>query len=84
MEKKIAIREAVCAVYDRKSGYYDPPFVARHVADAIRQFDIVRKDNKTKIGAHPEDFVLRHVGFYEFSSGTTENLDPQIDLCEGN
>lgn len=71
------------AVYDKKTGLFDPPFNVRHVGDAIRQWDIIRKDKETRIGKNPEDFDLFEVGTYEDETGVLNQLKPHTHLADG-
>ena len=73
----------VCSVFDKKTGLYEQPFVCRHVAEAIREWDIVRKNPETKFGKNPEDFDLIHVAHYDDSKSTFENLQPHYPLSSG-
>ena len=66
----------VVAVFDKKTGLYDPPFTCRHIGEAIRSWDVVRKDENSKIGKHPEDFDLFRVGYYY---DETAQLEPSLE-----
>lgn len=70
------------AVHDKKTGLYDNPFTVRHVGEAVREWDIVRKDPQTKFGKNPEDFDLFQIGEYDDELG---QLIPQkhIHLASG-
>ena len=41
------MKSPMLAVYDKKTGLYDNPFIVRHNGDAIREFDHLRKDTST-------------------------------------
>lgn len=71
------------AVYDKKTGLYDNPFIVRHNGDAIREFDHLRKDTNTKFGKNPEDFDLFQIGNYDAASGNVEILQPHTHLASG-
>lgn len=73
----------VLAVYDKKTGLFGQPFTVRHNGEAIREWDIVRKDSNTKFGKNPEDFDLYQVGNYYEETGFTENLQPATHLASG-
>lgn len=40
------MKTKLIAVYDKKTALFDNPFTVRHVGDAIREWDIVRKIQK--------------------------------------
>lgn len=73
----------VIAVFDKKLGVYERPFVVRMSGEAIREWDIVRKDTNTKIGKNPEDFDLFQIGTYDDELGTLENAQPKVHLATG-
>lgn len=73
----------VCAVFDKKSGLFDNPFTVRHVAEAVRQWDIVRKDPETKYGKNPEDFDLVNIAEFDVSKGAFKTLQPHRPLASG-
>lgn len=77
------MKKPVIAVYDKKIGLFDQPFIVRHNGEAIREWDIVRKDDKTKFGKNPEDFDLFQIGSYDEVTGTIENLQPHTHLASG-
>lgn len=78
------MKQPLIAVYDRKTNTYDNPFTVRHVAEAIRDWDMVSKDKNTKIGKNPEDFSLVQIGEYDLNTGLTENKLPHIHLTESH
>lgn len=63
------------AVFDKKTGLYDPPFVARHIGEAIREWEIVCKDTKTRYGLHNGDYELYHIGDFNEENGHIQKLD---------
>lgn len=67
----------VCAVFDKKTGLYENPFVVRHVGEATREWDLVVKNKDTKFGKNPEDFQLMELGTYDFTLGKFENITPR-------
>lgn len=74
---------SVCAVFDKKTGLFDRPFHVRHNGEAIREWDIVRKNPETKFGKNPEDFDLFQVAYYDDNSGDHETLTPHVHLASG-
>ena len=71
------------AVYDKKTGLYDNPFIVRHNGEAIRGFDHLRKDVNTKFGKNPEDFDLYQIGTYDAQTGNVELITPHTHLLSG-
>ncbi|AZL82940.1 hypothetical protein [Apis mellifera associated microvirus 61] len=65
------------SVFDKKTGLYSDPFFVRHLGDALRQWDIVRKNPDTKYGKNPEDFDLFTVGVFDDESGELIKEKPQ-------
>lgn len=74
---------SVCAVHDKKTGTYDAVFTTRHNGDAIRSWDVIRKDDKTKYGKHPADFDLYQIATFDDQSGQIEPLQPATHLASG-
>lgn len=77
------MKQNAIAVFDKKTALFDNPFFVRHNGDAIRQWDIVRKDETTKFGKNPEDFDLKQIGTYDDETGLFEILSPHIQLASG-
>lgn len=77
------MKKPVIAVYDKKIGLFDQPFTVRHNGEAIREWDIVRKNPETKFGKNPEDFDLFQIGNYDEVTGAFENLTPHTHLSSG-
>lgn len=77
------MKKPVIAVYDKKIGLFDPPFVARHKNEAVREWNVVIKNKETKFGKNPEDFDLFWIGEYDERTGNFENLQPHEHLASG-
>lgn len=75
--------QKVIAVYDKKTGLYGQPFTVRHNGEAIREWDLVRKDTNTKFGKNPEDFDLFQIAEYNDETGEMAPLKPAIHLASG-
>lgn len=73
----------VVAVFDKKMALYERPFTCRMTAEAIREWDMIRKDTSTKIGKNPEDFDLFQIGTYDDEQGTLESVIPKVHLATG-
>lgn len=67
----------VCAVYDRKIQLFDPPFSVRHVGEAIREYEVVKKNPETKFGKNPEDFELYKIGEYDEHTAALTAIKPE-------
>lgn len=68
------------AVYDKKIGLFDQPFTCRHVGDAIRDFDTVKKNQDTKFGKNPEDFEIYQIATYNEENGEITSIKPHLQL----
>lgn len=77
------MNQSVVAVFDKKTGLYDNPFTVRHVGEAIREWDIVRKDEKTKFGKNPADFDLFKIAEFDYQTGNIAPLAPHLHLASG-
>ena len=77
------MKTKLVAVFDKKTALFDNPFCVRHVGDAIREWDIVRKNSETKFGKNPEDFDLFQIGEYDDETGTLTTLSPHLHLSSG-
>lgn len=77
------LKQPMIAVRDLKTGLFDRPFTVRHTAEAIREWDIVRKDPQTKFGKNPADFDLFHIADYEDATGHISPCIPPLHLASG-
>lgn len=73
----------VLAVFDKKTATYGQPFTVRHVGEALRDWDHLRKDSETKFGKNPEDFDLFQTATYNEEFGAFQNLTPPVHLASG-
>lgn len=73
----------LCAVYDKKTGLYDTPFTVRHIAEAIREWDVVKKNENTKFAKHPEDYDLFQIGTFDYQTAQLTTLTPHTHLAGG-
>lgn len=67
------MKQPICAVFDKKSGLFDQPFVVRHAAEATREWEVVKKMADTKYGKNPEDYELFQIGTWEYATGQFTN-----------
>lgn len=77
------MKKPVVAVFDKKIALYETPVIVRHNGEAIREFEILRKDTNTKFGKNPEDFDLFQIANYDETTGQYENLSPATHLISG-
>lgn len=68
----------IVALFDKKVGMYEKPGFARHLGDALRDYEHLRKDVNTKIGKNPEDFDLWKLGTYDDETGEFINDRQQL------
>lgn len=77
------MKQPMISVYDRKTNLYDRPFTIRHLGEAIREWDVIRKDTNTRIGKNPEDFCLRKIGEFDDDTGEITSIKPHLDIADG-
>lgn len=66
------------AVLDKAVPVYAQPFFTRSIGEAIRSFSDACKDDKIPFRAHPEHYVLFHIGWYDDAEGVLEPLPPKM------
>lgn len=76
------MKKTICSVYDIKTKEFDQPFAVRHLADAIREFQIIAKNPQTKWGKNPEDFSLYAIGEFDDESGQLLSSSPHTLLSQ--
>ncbi len=59
----------VFAIFDKKAKMYASPYFLPEDAQAIRAFGDLVTDPKSSIFAHPEDFSLYRLSFFDDCSG---------------
>lgn len=68
--------EKLYSIYDKICGEYNPPFVCKNMATAIRNMRDSLKDAKQSIIAmHPEDYVLYEIGTFDKDTGLVLHCD---------
>lgn len=77
------MQQAVCAVKDKKTALYDNIFNVRHPGEAIRQFELLKKNPETKFGKNPEDFDLYQLAWYNDTTGEIKEISPATQLTSG-
>lgn len=81
--KELRMKKPIVAVYDKKIGLFDQPFVCRHKNEAVREWGIVKENKETKYGKNPEDFELYWIAEFDESTGQFENLQPHEHIASG-
>lgn len=76
--------QPICAVYDKKTGSFEPPFTCKHVGEAIREWEVITKDEKTKFGKFPNDFELYQIGTFDYNTAEIHTLKPHTHLMGGS
>lgn len=67
--------EYLFSVYDVICGEYNPPFVCKNMATAVRNMKDSFKDAKQSIIAmHPEDYVLVQIATFDKNTGVVTYL----------
>ena len=68
--------EYLFSVYDKICEEYNPPFVCKNMATAIRNMRDSLKDAKQSIIAmHPSDYILVQIGTFDKDTGIVSYLD---------
>lgn len=69
--------EGMYSVYDKVCQEYNPPFVCKNLATAIRNMKDSLKDTRQSIIAmHPEDYLLVEIGYFDKALGLLLPSDP--------
>lgn len=69
-------------VYDTKAEVYFPPFAARHVAEAVRQFADLVANPQSALAKHPGDYRLLLCGEFHQDTGIVVALRDGVQLIE--
>lgn len=83
MTLKPLLVKPLCAVYDKKTGLFDPPMITRHVGEVIREIQLLYKNKETKFGKNPEDFDLYQIGTFNEETGEITMQTPHVHLASG-
>ena len=78
-QERNPLSQAVFAVYDCKAACFNAPFLYRNVAEAIRAF-VHAGAGTGPMAAHPADFTLFHLGWFDVETGLVENNEPKVGL----
>lgn len=72
------------SIKDRAIQAFQPPFAVRAKGEAMRNFmDAVNDPNNKQLHAHPEDYELYIVGYFDDNTGQITTIDPTL-LTVGN
>lgn len=64
----------VYSVYDQKTNIYNTPFYNSTHGEAERNFKDAVNEPNSRLGAHPEDYTLAHIGEYDDNTGKLTSL----------
>lgn len=67
----------VFTIFDLKAQCYNVPFVLRTNGEALRVFSDMANDPQSRIGQHPEDYVLYAIAEFDDDRGIVKPLSPQ-------
>jgi hypothetical protein len=70
------MKMCVCSIFDHKVEAYGPVQLFRAVGEASRSFVQACTDQKQNFVTFPDDFSLRHIGYFDTETGKTENIEP--------
>ena len=71
--------EGLYSVYDIVCGEYNPPFVCKNMATAVRNMRDSLKDAKQSIIAmHPEDYKLVEIALFNKETGEVTNISENM------
>jgi len=63
------------SIRDNKTGHFSDPMFFNFDKEAVREFSLLAKNDKTKICQFPSDFDLYHVGYYDTDSCRQTSAD---------
>jgi len=70
------MKSNVYAVRDLKVCVYYQPFFCSNDFDALRHFHMLKKDPRSFISQHPDDFQIHHIGVYDDQTGQLSSAAP--------
>lgn len=76
----------VYSVFDSKVKVFDPPFLMRNAAEALRSFNLAvnHESNKNgKIATFPADYTLFEIGEWNDLNGTMIMYEAKTSLATG-
>lgn len=74
------MKTKIYSIFDVKVGAYNFPFTMRSNGEALRAFADMANSGDTKIGQHPEDYLLYAVGEFDDERGIVTPLQPHETL----
>lgn len=80
------MKHGVYAVMDSAAGIFGRIFQDVSDGRAVRNFtdEVNRKEATNAVYAHPSDFTLHRIGFFDDATGVvTDNVDIHTPLCRG-
>lgn len=71
--------EFLYTIYDKLCDEYNPPFVCRNMATAIRNMkDSLKNDNSSLIKLHPEDYLLVELASFDKYTGLIVPVNERV------
>lgn len=71
-------------VFDQVARTYLNPFYFHNDGEAKRMFGNWLKNPELPMAAHPEDYTLYHIGYYDTDTGRFEPTDPHNLILKGS
>lgn len=76
---KSSSEEFLYTIYDKLCDEYNPPFVCRNMATAIRNMkDSLKNDNSSLIKLHPEDYLLVELASFDKYTGLIVPVNERV------
>ena len=71
-------------IYDEVAKTYLNPFYLHNDHEAMRMFMTWQKNPELPMAAHPEDYILYSIGFYDTNTGILEAQTPHSLIMKGS
>lgn len=65
----------IYCVYDKKAAAFGTPFFMSQNGEAIRMFDDLVNDTRSRVNKHPEDYELWNVGQWQDENSMFDNIE---------
>lgn len=75
------MRYKMFTIYDSKVEAFCPPFFHAHNGDALREFEEMANDPKSKICNYAQDYSLFEIGSFDNSNSSITMLTSPISLA---
>lgn len=74
------MKRRMFTILDNATAVYSVPFYMLTVAEARRGFEALANDKESKIGMHPHDFKLFHIGEFDDETCKVDTSMGFVDL----